>query len=157
MKKSSQLKDHDFEMLFTYFNELNIISQLSSGIFEKKLPKGLSASQFSVLNWFVRVDTEATPGRLSSAFQVTKGAMTNTLKKLKEKQLITVEPDVSSGRRKIVKMTQKGRKVRDSALASINPLLDEFAGAFDVADIRKQTVAIQKVRLYLDEYRYRSS
>ena len=155
MKKSSQLKDHDFEMLFTYFNELNIISQLSSGIFEKKLPEGLSASQFSVLNWFVRVDTEATPGRLSSAFQVTKGAMTNTLKKLKEKQLITVEPDVSSGRRKIVKMTQKGRKVRDSALASINNLLDEFAGAFDVADIRKQTVAIQKVRQYLDEYRYR--
>jgi DNA-binding MarR family transcriptional regulator len=155
MKKSSQLKDHDFEMLFTYFNELNIISQLSSGIFEKKLPKGLSASQFSVLNWFVRVDTQATPGRLSSAFQVTKGAMTNTLKKLKEKQLITVEPDVSSGRRKIVKMTQKGRKVRDSALVSINPLLDEFSGAFDVADIRKQTVAIQKVRLYLDEYRYR--
>jgi DNA-binding MarR family transcriptional regulator len=155
MKKSSQLKDHDFEMLFTYFNELNIISQLSSGIFEKKLPKGLSASQFSVLNWFVRVDTQATPGRLSSAFQVTKGAMTNTLKKLKEKQLITVEPDVSSGRRKIVKMTQRGRKVRDSALVSINPMLDEFAVAFDIADIRKQTVAIAKVRLYLDEYRYR--
>jgi DNA-binding MarR family transcriptional regulator len=86
---------------------------------------------------------------------VTKGAMTNTLKKLKEKQLITVEPDVSSGRRKIVKMTRKGRKVRDKALATINPLLEEFAGAFDVADIRKQIVAIQKVRLYLDEYRYR--
>ena len=155
MKKTRQRQDHDFEMLFTYFNELNIISQLSSGIFEQKLPKGLTASQFSVLNWFVRVDSEATPGRLSTAFQVTKGAMTNTLKKLHEKQLITVEPDVSSGRRKIVKMTRKGRKVRDSALATINPLLEEFAAAFDEADIRNQIVAIQKVRLYLDEYRYR--
>lgn len=155
MKKTQQLQDHDFEMLFTYFNELNIISQLSSGIFEQKLPKGLTASQFSVLNWFVRVDSEASPGRLSTAFQVTKGAMTNTLKKLKEKQLITIEPDATSGRRKIVKMTRKGRKVRDIALATINPLLKEFAGVFNVADIRKQIVAIQKVRLYLDAYRYR--
>lgn len=155
MKKTQQLQDHDFEMLFTYFNELNIISQLSSGIFEQKLPKGLTASQFSVLNWFVRVDSEASPGRLSTAFQVTKGAMTNTLKKLKEKQLITIEPDATSGRRKIVKMTRKGRKVRDTALATINPLLKEFAGVFNVADIRKQIVAIQKVRLYLDAYRYR--
>lgn len=155
MKKSKQLQDHDLEMLFTYFNELNIISQLSSGLFEQKLPKGLTASQFSVLNWFVRVDNEATPGRLSTAFQVTRGAMTNTLKKLKGKQLITVEPDVSSGRRKIVKMTRKGRKVRDKALATINPMLEEFAGTFDIADIRKQIVALQKVRLYLDEYRYR--
>ncbi len=155
MKKSKKNKEYDFEMLFTYFNELNIISQLSSGIFEQKLPKGLTASQFSVLNWFVRVDDEATPGRLSTAFQVTKGAMTNTLGKLRKKQLITVEPDATSGRRKIVRMTRKGRKVRDSALATIKPLLEDFAQAFDISEIKKQIVAIQKVRLYLDGYRYR--
>lgn len=155
MKKSKKNKEYDFEMLFTYFNELNIISQLSSGIFEQKLPKGLTASQFSVLNWFVRVDDEATPGRLSTAFQVTKGAMTNTLGKLRKKQLITVEPDATSGRRKIVRMTRKGRKVRDSALATIKPLLEDFAQALDISEIKKQIVAIQKVRLYLDGYRYR--
>ena len=88
MTKENQGKD--IETLFSYFNELNIISQLSNGIFEQNLPAGLTVSQFSVLNWFIRVDNVATPGRLSTAFQVTKGAMTNTLKKLHEKKLISI-------------------------------------------------------------------
>lgn len=154
-EKKKRKQEPDLELLFTYFNELNIISQLSSGLFEQKLPRGLTISQFSVLNWFVRVDNVATPGRLSTAFQVTRGAMTNTLKKLQDKQLVAVTPDSTSGRRKIVKMTRKGSKVRDLALEAIKPLLGEFALEFDVSAIKKQLVAIQKVRLYLDEYRYR--
>jgi len=143
------------EILFSYFNEINIVSQLSSGIFEQNMPAGLTISQFSVLNWFVRVDQQATPGRLSTAFQVTKGAMTNTLKKLQEKGLVTVEADPESGRRKIVKMTTEGRKVRDAALLSIAPLLKELALNFITSDIQKQLTGIVKVRQYLDEYRYR--
>jgi DNA-binding MarR family transcriptional regulator len=153
MKKNGQGKDQ--ELLFTYFNELNIISQLSTGIFERTLPEGLTSSQFSVLNWFVRVDDTATPGRLSTAFQVTKGAMTNTLKKLKEKQLVTVLQDETSGRRKIVTMTKRGREVRDRAISAIQPLLSEFAEEVKITEIEQQLVAIRKVRRYLDEYRYR--
>ena len=147
--------DNDQALLFSYFNELNIISQLSSGIFERVLPEGLTASQFSVLNWFVRVDNVATPGRLSKAFQVSKGAMTNTLQKLKKKQLVTVDQDESSGRRKIVQLTGDGRRVRDQALRSIYPLLAELADDLDISEIKAQLVAIRKVRAYLDEYRYR--
>ena len=62
--------------LFAYFNEIGIIAQLSSAQFEKTLPARLNNSQFSVLNWFRRVDSQATPGRLATAFQVTAGAMT---------------------------------------------------------------------------------
>ena len=153
MKKIKRRKDQ--ELLFTYFNELNIIAQLSSTMFERVLPHGLTGSQFNVLNWFVRVDKVATPGRLSTAFQVTKGAMTNTLKKLQEKQLITIDPDETSGRRKVVKMTRRGRKVRDQAISTIRPLLIEFAEDFNITDIKQQLVALRKVRMYLDEYRYR--
>lgn len=152
--KKSIPDNQDYELLFTFFNELNIISQLSSRLFERNLPGGLTASQFSVLNWFVRVDNVATPGRLSNAFQVTKGAMTNTLRKLQEKQLVTVEPDRASGRRKIVKMTRRGRKVRDKAITAIYPLLAEFVQVFDIMEIKQQIIAIQKVRMYLDERRY---
>ena len=147
-------KSDDHELLFTYFNELNIISQLSTGIFERNLVEGLTASQFSVLNWFIRVDDVATPGRLATAFQVTRGAMTNTLKKLVSKGLISVEPDETSGRRKIVKITREGRKVRDDAMKSIYPVLDEFAGAIDLEEIKQQIVAMERVRRYLDDYRY---
>ncbi len=152
---NNQSSKDDHELLFAYFNEINIVSQLSTGIFERHLVDGLTVSQFSVLNWFIRVDNVATPGRLATAFQVTKGAMTNTLKKLVDKQLITVDPDASSGRRKIVKLTSKGRKSRDNAMKAIYPVIDEFSGAFDRKQIEKQIVAIQGIRRYLDEYRYR--
>ena len=143
------------QAVFTYFNEIGIISQLSAGLFEQGLPEELTLSQFSVLNWFVRVDVEATPGRLARAFQVTGGAMTNTLKKLESKGLIKVEPDKNSGRRKRVTMTRKGSQVRDRAIKAVAPLLSEFAERFPVEKLRRQTRQFAEVREYLDERRYK--
>lgn len=142
-------------LLFTYFNEIGIISQLVGNIFERNLPDGLTNSQFSVLNWFVRVDDEATPTRLATAFQVTGGAMTNTLKKLQAKGLVKIRPDANSGRQKIVTMTAKGRAIRDKAIACAPPALEEFSLQFSRNNIEKQTRQLQKVRQFLDEYRYR--
>ncbi len=140
--------------LFLYFNEIGIISQLSTALFESKLPSGLSNSQFGVLNWFSRVDTEATPGRLATAFQVTPGAMTNTLKKLEAKGLIKIEPDEHSGRKKKVTITAKGKQMRKRAIESAAPLFREFAEKFPSSGIKKQIKELQKVRKYLDQRRY---
>jgi len=150
-KKSS---DPSESPLFTYFNEIGIIAQLSNAQFERNLPDGLNNSQFSVLNWFSRVDSEATPGRLAIAFQVTAGAMTNTLKKLEAKDLIRIEPDEFSGRKKKVTITTKGKKVRNQAIASAAPLFQEFAENFPQENIEIQLAQLQKVRAYLDQRRY---
>ena len=141
--------------IFSFFTEVAIIAQLSTNLFERQLPDGLTNSQFGVLNWFHRVDNEATPGRLATAFQVTPGAMTNTLKRLEAKGLIKIEPDASSGRRKLVTITSKGRKMREKAIVSAAPLLAEFVQAFAPATIARQTKDLAKIREYLDEYRYR--
>lgn len=145
----------DTDALFTFFNEISIISQLATAMFEQQLPHGLTISQFSVLNWFVRVDAEATPTRLARAFQVTGGAMTNTLKKLEAKGFVRVQPDASSGRQKRVTMTPAGRRARDESIAAIGPLLSEFADEFPDAGLQRQTRQLAKVRAYLNEYRYR--
>ena len=145
----------ELEALFTYFNEIGIIAQLSSNMFEKRLPDGLTLSQFSVLNWFVRVDRVASPGRLAKAFQVTGGAMTNTLQKLQSKGFVRVEPDKKSGRSKTVTMTAAGRRVRDQAIREMGEMLQEFAGEFDVSRLPSQTRQLARVRKYLDELRYR--
>jgi len=144
-------------LLFSYFNEIGIIAQLAGNEFERCLPDGLTNSQFSVLNWFLRVDNEATPGRLARAFQVTGGAMTNTLKKLETKGLVKVEPDVQSGRQKRVTITPAGRRVRDKAIAATAPLLVEFGEAFPASRLEKQLKELQNVRQYLDERRYQES
>lgn len=141
--------------LFSFFNEIGIISQLSSALFERNLPAGLTNSQFAVLNWFLRVDSEATPGRLATAFQVTGGAMTNTLKKLEAKQLVKIEPDATSGRKKRVTITRKGKAMREKAIASAAPMLAEFARQFPAAKLEKQLEDLQQIRRYLDEQRYR--
>jgi len=148
-------RNNDTDTLFTFFNEISIISQLATAMFEQRLPHELTISQFSVLNWFVRVDTQATPTRLARAFQVTGGAMTNTLKKLEAKGFVRVQPDASSGRQKLVTMTEAGRGARDESIAAIAPLLGEFAGEFPAAGLQRQTKQLAKVRACLDEYRYR--
>ncbi|MBL4572496.1 MAG: winged helix DNA-binding protein [Gammaproteobacteria bacterium] len=108
-----------------------------------------------MLNWFCRVDSEATPGRLATAFQVTAGAMTNTLKKLNAKGLVKIEPDEFSGRKKKVTITEKGKKVREQAIIAAAPLFQELAENFPQEDIKLQLELLQKVREYLDQRRYR--
>ena len=150
-KKSSKASE---ATLFAYFNEISIISQLSSVLFERNLPEGLNNSQFSVLNWFSRVDSQASPGRLATAFQVTAGAMTNTLKKLESRGLVKIEPDELSGRKKKITITSKGEKARKQAIAASAPLFQEFAENCPQENIELQIEALQKVREYLDQRRY---
>jgi len=150
------MNESDEPLLFRYFNEIGIISALVSTRFERLLPGDLTLSQFTVLNWFVRVDSEASPGRLAKAFQVTNGAMTNTLKKLQSKALISIEPDPSSGRQKRVTITAAGRQLREQAINDAFPLLREFAQALDMDTIRDQLPQLQAIRQLLDEHRYQA-
>lgn len=145
---------HALDVAFTFFNEINIISQLTSNMFRQVLPHGLTESQFTVLNWFVRVDSEATPGRLATALMLTRGAMTNILGRLEDKGFVQIEPDATSGRQKRVTMTPAGRAARDDAIAASAPLLLEFNEAFDVAATEALIPRLQEVRRYLDELRY---
>ena len=155
-KRVDASNHQEIAALFLFFNEIGVIAQLSSNEFEKCLPDKLTTSQFAVLNWFVRVDDEATPGRLARAFQVTGGAMTNTLKKLEAKGLVKIEPDAMSGRKKRVTLTRAGRVVRDRAVEATAPLLTEFANAFRTAKIEKLLRELQKIRQYLDERRFKA-
>ena len=138
------------ESTFRVFNEIGIISQLANNAFESCLPYGLTVSQFSVLNWFIRVDVEATPGRLATAFMVTKGAMTNTLKRLAEKGFVDVRPDENSGRRKLVTITADGQRARLAALKAVEPLLEEVLTQFNSAQISAYLPFLEQLRAFLD-------
>jgi DNA-binding MarR family transcriptional regulator len=138
------------EVAFALFNEINIVAQLSANLLERSMSNGLTLSQFSVLNWFVRVDRVATPGRLARAFQVSKGAMTNTLTRLEQKGFVTVEGDPDSKRRKLVRATRAGVAARDVAIASVFPELERFLDRFGVRVLREQLPALREIRGYLD-------
>ena len=152
-KANRQKKLTESELGFAFFNEIGIIAQLSGTQFARTLPEGLSRSQFRILNWFTRVDVQATPGRLARAMEVSKGAMTYTLKKLETKELVTVTPDDRSGRQKIVTMTKKGANMRLRAVSAMQPILELALDEIGVKKLKKTLPFLEEVRKYLDANR----
>jgi DNA-binding MarR family transcriptional regulator len=142
--------------LYSVMNEVQIVSQLWSNEMRHVMPEGLSVAQFSVLNWFSRVDDEATPGRLARAFQVTKGAMTHTLGRLLDAGLITISPDPSSGRRKIVRRTPRGAELREVAIANTFGIIEDFASEIDPGRLKRILPTLRLMRRHLDAKREES-
>ncbi|MCR9278786.1 MAG: MarR family transcriptional regulator [Pseudomonadaceae bacterium] len=136
--------------LFVLFNEIGMINQLASNRFERRLPDGLSTAQFSVLNHFVRLGEERTPSRLAEIFQVTRGAMTNTLKRLERKGCVKLTSDPADGRGKIVNITAKGRKVRDQAIASAAVCFDDLYDSISKSEYALLLPILQRLRQQLD-------
>ncbi len=93
---------------FDFFTEIGIIAQLSQSRLQQALPGGLKLSHFTVLNHFARRGGEQSPAELARAFQVTKGAMTNTVQRLAARGLVAVRPDPRDGRAKLVSPTPAG-------------------------------------------------
>lgn len=110
-------------LAFKVLNEIGIIAQLSRVELERAAGDVLSAAGFGVLNHLARLPGVWAPARLARAFQVTKGAMTNTLQRLEAEGFVKIVDDPEDGRAKHVTITAKGLKARDRALVRLAPML----------------------------------
>lgn len=141
------------QVVFQFFNEIGIINQLASNRLERRLPHGLKLAQFSVLNHFVRLGGQRSPLQLARAFQVTKGAMTNTLKRLEGLGFIEVKPSPDDGRSKQVAISDAGRAAHGDALAAIAPDLRMLEDVLTTDLMSSMLPDLQHIRTYLDEHR----
>ena len=141
------------ETLFAFFNEIGIVNQLASTRFERALPEGLTLSQFSVLNNFARLGGTRTPAQLTSAFQVTRGAMTNTLKKLEARKAVRIDNDPEDGRGKIVSITRSGLALRNRAIKSAMTELEPISDFVDMTWVEKMLPELRSLRAHLDRAR----
>lgn len=139
--------------VFTFFNEIGILSQLSANAFERVMPHGLTVSQFSVLNNLARLGDGKSPSWLASAFQVTRGAMTNTLTKLEASGFVDVRADENDGRGKQVFLTKAGAKARTAALGALTPLLAELLEAFPEKEFAAALPFLARLRAHMDAAR----
>ena len=145
--------EDDDKALFAVFNEIGIINQLGSTLFQARLPDGLHISHFSVLNHLVRMGDARTPLSIAQAFQVPKTTMTHTLAVLEKRRFIAISPNPKDGRSKVVMLTEAGRKMReDSIAAMIGPLhrIAEGLGQEMVVDLLPR---LQRMRKFLDDNR----
>lgn len=139
---------------FQLFNEIGIIDQLASAMFERALPAGMSQAQFTVLNHFVRLGHDRrSPAQLASAFQVSRPTMTSTLGRMARNGLIRIEPDPADGRGKLVSLTPRGRAMREEGLAAVGPLLPLLDSVLTNEEVAALLPVLRKLRIALDAMR----
>ena len=133
------------------FSEIFMADQLARSQLTRALPKGMEISHFSVLNHLARVQEERSPAQLARTFNLTRGAMTNTLTKLEWSGYVHIRPDWDDARRKFVAISPAGINARDAALAAITPLISEVVDSIGADKVRAALPILRELRLRLSE------
>ncbi|MDP3261592.1 MAG: MarR family transcriptional regulator [Tabrizicola sp.] len=133
------------------FGELFMADQLARSRISRVLPKGMELSHFSVLNHLARISDERTPAQLARSFHVTRGAMTNTLAKLEWAGHIHIRPDWEDARQKFVAISPSGRSARDSAVASVAPLIGDVVQTLGQDRVKGLLSVLRELRLRLED------
>ncbi|MEO0401157.1 MAG: MarR family transcriptional regulator [Pseudomonadota bacterium] len=147
------MHDRDPAVFFDVFKEIGIIEQLSRAILEARLPDGLIAPHFAVLNHLTVRGDGRTPMEMARAFQLPKTSMTHTIKALERHMLVAVRANPEDGRSKCVWLTQAGRDVRAQAIAGLGPDFAALAQGFDVEQLRAILPVLTDLRQFLDAAR----
>ena len=140
-------------LIFTLFNEIGIINQLSTSRFARVLAPDLNPSEFGVLNHFVRLGDGKTPTYLAKAFQMTKPSMTAILAKLERKGYVEIVGSQEDRRQKIVTLTEEGRAARSKGLQAMAPLADIVLESQDLSELQANLPNLQALREFLDAER----
>ncbi len=138
---------------FRLMNEISIIDQLGTTLFERSMPHGLTMPQFIVLNHFVRIGKDRSPVELAHAIQVTKATMTSTLQKLETKRFIASAPHEKDGRSKRITITALGCEARNEAIAAIAHFLADIEREIGFDEINAILPSLTKLRLFFDARR----
>ena len=140
-------------VFFEVFNEIGIIEQLSRAVLEARLPDGLIAPHFTVLNHLCRVADGRTPIDMARAFQVPKTSMTHTLKGLEAHGLVEVRPNPEDGRSKRVWLTDAGRDLRSQTIVALGEEFARMAADFDTERLLAIRPVLTDLRIMMDAAR----
>jgi DNA-binding MarR family transcriptional regulator len=79
--------------------------------------------------------------------------MTYTLQRLEEHGLVTIEPDPGDARAKIVRITAKGRRLRERGANGVRPGMLALIDALGAAEFARVLPFLVKLRQVLDAAR----
>ena len=144
----SDLTQH---LAVTLFSEILAVDQLARSNVARVLPKGMELSHFSVLNHLAYVAVEKSPAQLAQTFHLTRGAMTNTLRKLEWAGWVHVRPDWEDARRKMVSISPTGIAARDAALAAIAPVIAQVVNTVGANKVRIALPVLREMRVQLSK------
>mgnify|MGYP001365655858 FL=1 len=132
------------------FSEISAIDHLLKMRLSKSLPTGMELSHFSILNHISTLEGEKTPAQLARSFNLTKGAITNTLTKLSKMGYIHIRPDWDDARSKLVSISMSGKNARDSAVNSIEPILGNLMKVMGAEQTKSIIPFLRDLRILLN-------
>ena len=135
------------DLAVSLFSEILVVEQLARASVAKVLPKGMELSHFSVLNHLAHSGAERSPAQLAKTFNLTRGAMTNTLHKLEWAGWVHIRPDWDDARRKMVAISPSGHSARNAALAAIAPLIADVVEGVGEDKVRTALPVLREMRL----------
>ncbi|MFK7880053.1 MarR family winged helix-turn-helix transcriptional regulator [Roseobacter sp.] len=147
------MPDNNGAVFFEVFNEIGIIEQLSRTLLEMRLPDGLIAPHFAVVNHLTRLGDGRALIDIARAFQVPKTSMTHTIKGLQAHGMVEVRPNPDDGRSKLVFLSHKGRAMRGQVIADLGPDFERLASGIDVERLQGILPMLKDLRMFLDEDR----
>ena len=136
------------KLAFLLFSELIAADQVIKSVLTRSLPNGMEVSHFSVLIQLANVG-ETSPAKLARSFGLTKGAITNTLKKLELVGYIHIRPDWDDARKKQVSISDSGRSACDRALTSLTPEFQKILKSLGDQSIKAVLPTLRKFRTTL--------
>ena len=139
--------------MYQALTEIGIIHQLTETVLRQSLPKPLTLAQFRVLTHLSRVPEVNTPTRITNAFQVTKGAMTHTLRLMLKNGFITITADENDGRAKHVHVTKAGQEILVQSVTAMAPNFAELGSQLDAIELENLTKSLRRLRVHLDKAR----
>ena len=132
------------------FSEILALEGLVRSRLGNALPKGMELSHFMVINHLALIARERSPVQLANSFNVTKGAMTNTLGKLEALGYVHIRPDWDDGRRKWVGLSEAGRAAREDAVRQIAPIFNDLINALGADRVKSGLPFLRELRQVLD-------
>jgi DNA-binding MarR family transcriptional regulator len=137
-------------LLIAFLAEIAAIEQLARLRLQRALPEGMQVSHFAVLSHFAHQGGERTPAQLARMFQVTRGAMTNTVARLEAAGWVHVRPDWDDGRQKWVSLSPAGAEARARAVAAVAPVFAGIAERVGPERLRALLPLLRSLRIALD-------
>lgn len=145
--------DTDPRLVFEVFKEIGIIEQLSRARLEARLPEGMIAPHFAVLNHLIARGDGAVPIDMARAFQVPKTSMAHTLKGLVAQGYVEFRSNPKDGRSKTVWLTDKGRQMRKETIGKLGGQMMQMMADLGAEEITGMLPMLVRLRSYLDAAR----
>ena len=141
------------EPVLTLFAAVSAAHHAAQRLIEARLPKGMSAAQFAVLERLARLGEGQTPVSVAQAFGWPKTSMSHTLAVLESRGLLRLEPNPRDGRSKCLWLTPKGRTIAALGMTAVEGDLINVASVADQAEIAQLQGDMESLAARLSDLR----